>query len=510
MLYNSKLSSAFNDTSNKRTKLSPQSGMCSLCSDDCIGTCELGLAAVLGARTVYPTNTGTNQVGSEKDYGLDYSHFNINGRVFGAMGVHETYEEATIFNVNLETSYGKTNKVKMTMPIMLPALVKLNWEDYYAGAAMAGVTCVIGEDARNKDAELVIENNKVIYFPALKKMLKAFRTYDRGYGQIVLQCNVEDDMFGVPEYAITEEGVEAIEFKFGQSAKGTQPVTKLKNREEALIKQEKGILVHPDPSSAEMKKADEEGVSPNFYSYGRLPLWNEEYLVGRIEKLRALGCKNFYFKMAGYDLIDLEQVLRIGSAAGVDMITFDGAGGGSGYSPCKMMNEWSLPTVLLEEAVCTLVTKLKNEQVWLPAIVMTGGFVSEDQVFKALSFGAGDVKAIGICRGTMAAAMSSKKVGELIKEGNIPKHLKVYGSTVEEIFGDLADLRHLYGVKANDFPTGAIGVFSYLNKIAFGLRHFMALNRKFDLKFLDSSDLIPLTKEAKELFNKTWFETRKV
>lgn len=70
-------------------------------------------------------------------------------------------------------------------------------------------------------------------------MLDAFRKYYRGYGQIVLQCNVEDDMYGVPEYAISVEGAEAIEFKFGQSAKGTQPVTKLKNIEEALIKQEK-------------------------------------------------------------------------------------------------------------------------------------------------------------------------------------------------------------------------------------------------------------------------------
>jgi hypothetical protein len=506
MTYSQKLSSAFNDTKNRSTKISPQSGMCSLCTEDCIGTCELGLAAVLGARTVYPTNTGTNQVGSEKDYSIDYSHFNINGRVFGATGVDSKYNEATIFNVNLERTYGKTNMIKLAIPIVLPALVKLNWEDYYAGAAMAGITCVIGEDARNKDPELVIENNKVKYFPALKKMLKAFRTYDRGYGQIVLQCNVEDDMFGVPEYAITVEGAEAIEFKFGQSAKGTQPVTKLKNIEEALIKQEKGILVHPDPSSLEMKKAYEAGICPNFYSYGRLPLWEEDYLVKRIESLRKLGAKNFYFKMAGYDPTDLEKVIRIGSAAGVDMITFDGAGGGSGYSPCKMMNEWSLPTVVLEQVVYTIVNKLKEEKKWIPAIVITGGFASEDQVFKALAYGAGDVTAIGICRATMAAAMSSKKVGELIKSGIVPEHLKAYGSSIEEIFGDLADLRSLYGLKANEFPTGAIGVFSYLNKIAFGLRHFLALNRKFDIQYIDRTDLIPLTRDAKELLNNKWFK----
>ncbi len=506
MTYSPNLSSAFNDTKNRSSKISPQSGMCSLCSAECIGICEIGLAAILGARTVYPTNTGTNQVGSEKDYAIDFSHFNINGRVFGAMGVDSTYDEATIFNVNLECAYGKTNQVKMTMPIILPALVKLNWEDYYSGAAMAGISCVIGEDARNKDPELLIENNKVKYFPALKKMLDAFKKYDRGYGQIVLQCNVEDDLFGVPEYAIAVEGVEGIEFKFGQSAKGTQPVTKLKNYEEALLKQKKGILVHPDPSSLEMKKANELGVCPNFYSYGRLPLWDEAYLVKRVETLRALGGKNFYFKMAGYDRVDLEKVIRIGSAAGIDVITFDGAGGGSGYSPCKMMNEWSLPTVVLEQAVCKIVSTLKEENKWIPAIVMTGGFVSEDQVFKGLAYGDGDVTAIGICRGTMAAAMSGKKVGEVIKSGVVPEHLKAYGYSVEEIFGDLADLRSLYGIEANNFSTGAIGVFSYLNKIAFGLKHFLALNRKFDCQYIDRTDLIPLTRDAKDLINNKWFE----
>lgn len=500
MTYSPSLSSSFNLTKNRSNKLSPQSGMCSLCSEECTGTCEIGLAAILGARTVYPTTTGGNQVASEKDYPVDYSHFNINGRVFGAIGCNATYEEATIFNVNSQVSFGKFNPIKMTMPVILPALVKLNWEDYYAGAAMAGVVCVIGEDARNKDTELKIEDGKVVYFPALKKMLDSFRKYYRGYGQIVLQCNVEDDMMGVPEYAITKERAEAIEFKFGQSAKGTQPVTKLKNRDEALEKKAVGIIVHPDPMNPKIIKAYENNVCPNFYSYGRLPLWEEEYLVKRIADLRALGAKNIYFKMAGYDPLDLEKVIRLGSKAEIDMITFDGAGGGSGYSPCKMMNEWALPTVTMESIICKIVDKLKKENLYIPEFVITGGFASEDQVFKALAFGDGKISAIGICRASMAAAMTGKKVGELIQEGNIPNYLKEYGNTVEELYGDLANLRFLYGIDANNFPTGAIGVFSYLNKIAFGLKHFAALNRKFDFKYINRNDLIPLTKDIKELY----------
>ena len=499
MTLTSRLSSGFNGTYLRSNHISPQSGMCSFCTEECDGTCEIALASVLGKQTVYPTNTGNNQVASEKDYPIDFSHYNINGRVFGSIGANANYEEANIYHVKLEREYGKFNPIKLEIPIILPALIKLNWKDYFAGAAMAGVTCVIGEEAREKDPDLKIENGKVVEFNALKIMLDSFRKYYRGYGQVVLQCNVEDDLLGIPEYAIREHHLEALEFKFGQSAKGTQPVRKLKDRIEALKVKEKRMIVFPDPMEPEVVKRSEEGIDPNFYSYGRLPLWDEEYLVGRIEDLRKIGLKNTYFKMAGYDRADIERVIRLGSEAQVDMITFDGAGGGSGYSPCKMMNEWGLPAILVEETVCEIVEMLKAEDRYIPAITITGGFSSEDQVFKALAFGNQNVTAIGLCRAAMAAAMAGKNIGEKIAEGNIPKNLEKYGSTVNEIYSDLADLRYIYGKEANEFSLGAVGVFSYLNKIAFGIKHFAALNRKFDISYLDRSDLIPLTGEAKDL-----------
>ena len=87
-----------------------------------------------------------------------------------------------------------------------------------------------------------------------------------------------------------------------------------------------------------------------------------------------------------------------------------------------------------------------------------------------------------------------------------PKNLRKYGSTTEELYGDLPDLRAIYGKKANNFSLGAVGVFSYLNKIAFGIKHFAALNRKFDISYLDRSDLIPLTRDAKDLIQGKWFD----
>jgi hypothetical protein len=447
---------------------------------------------------VYPLTTGSNQIASEKEYPFDYSHFNINGRVFGAIRAQETYEEANIFHVKTACSYGSFYPIKMTMPIILPALVKMNWEDYFGGAAMAGVTCVIGEDAKSKDPQLKMEHGKIVDFPFLEKVLASFQKYYRGYGQIVVQANAEDDLMGVPEIALLKYHAKAIEIKFGQGAKGTQPVTKLKNYAVAVEKQEMGYLVYPDPTTEAMRDAAKNGVAPNFYLYGRLPLWNEESLLKRIAELRSLGAENIYFKMAGYDEKDIERVLKIAIKAHVDMVTFDGAGGGSGYSPSKMMNEWSLPTISLEQKVVQMMKRLKKDTTVLPALVMTGGFVSEDQVFKGLALGNGSIQGIGLCRASMAAAMSGKKIGDSLSQGVIPPHMLPYGKTKEELFGDLPDLRSLYGKEANNFSLGAVGVFSYLNKINFGVKHFAALNRKFDLHALDAKDVIPLTREAQE------------
>nr|WP_319392235.1 glutamate synthase-related protein [uncultured Desulfobacter sp.] len=497
MSYSPVLSSGFTNAKNRSTFISPQSGMCSLCTEDCAGTCEIAQAAVLGKMSVYPATTGSNQIASEKDYPLDFSCFNINGRVFGAVGVPADYENAEIFNVDLTTSYGHDNEVKLDLPFILPALIKLNWQDYFGGAAMAGVTCIVGEDARQKDPELLIENGKVTSFPMLTRIHDSFYRYYRGSGQMVLQCNSDDHLMGVPEIALQKYGFKALEFKFGQAAKGTQPVNKLKGYEDAVKKKYSGMLVHPDPFDKNILKLRKNGCCPNFYSYGRLPQWTEERISKRISELREMGMKNVYFKMAGYDIADIERVIDMAIDNGVDMVTFDGAGGGSGYSPSKMMNEWCLPTVTLENNVTAICKTRRAQGKKLPAMVITGGFSSEDQAYKALALGNGEFKAIGFCRAAMAAAMTGKRIGYNIKNGDIPAFYKKFGSNIEEIFGDLPDLRAIYGLEANQFSTGAIGVFSYLNKLGNGLRHFSALNRKFNIAFADRSDLIPLTAEAR-------------
>lgn len=228
-----------------------------------------------------------------------------------------------------------------------------------------------------------------------------------------------------PEYAIRECGAKAIEFKFGQSAKGTQPANLVPTLEEALKKCEQGFLVLPDPRDPGVQEAYGRKACPAFHVYGRLPIWSDDYLIGRIAQLRDMGMANVYFKMAGFDPEDLEHILRLASKAQVDMVTFDGAGGGSGYSPCKMMNEWCLPTVVMESILYGILNKLAAEGMELPHVAITGGFATEDQVYKALALGAPYISAVGLCRSSMAAAMSAKKIGDLIEAAKSPRNSPV-------------------------------------------------------------------------------------
>jgi hypothetical protein len=507
MTYNPGLSSAFNDTKMRSEKISPCSGMCSLCTEDCAGTCEIGLSAVLGKSIVYPTNTGSNQVAGEKDYPIDYSHFNINGRAFGAIGCEPDSDKATIFNVGLSRTIGSRNPVQLTMPIILPALIKLNWKDYFAAAAMAGVCCVIGEGAPSKDPNLQLNaGGKIVQFEKLKEMHHAFSQYYRGYGQIALQCNLEDLNMGLDEYAITQCGMDAIEIKFGQAAKGTQPANRIASLKAALAMKKSGMIVYPDPEDPDVIQLCEKNANPEFWSYARLPMWTEETLSQRIELMRSFGVKNIYFKMAGFDRRDMEEVLRLAVIMDVDLVTFDGAGGGSGYSPSKMMNEWGLPAVCIESALTEICERMKAKGLSIPDIAITGGIASEDQVFKAIAIGAPHVKLVGLCRATMAAAMVGERVGKALASGSILKHFEPYGTSKETLFRHLSELKGIYGKEADQVSPGAIGAYSYLQKIAFGVQHFSALNRKFDICYVNQDDVIPMTRGAKEILKGTWFD----
>ncbi|MCK9443873.1 MAG: glutamate synthase-related protein [Tissierellaceae bacterium] len=497
MAYSPSLGSTITNTKMRTPEnVSQFSGMCAVCTYNCTGTCEIGLSAIRGSEAIYPYKTDINQFASEKDYPLDLSHFNINGRVFGAVGIEEDADKATFPNVNVKANLGIKNKVELEAPIILPAIAKLDWRDYFAGAALAGIGVIIGEDGIPKDENLVLENGKVVSSPLVEDMVNTFRKYYRGYGEIGLQGNFDDEGMGVLDYAITKLGVKTVELKFGQGAKGIQGMGIVKELEEALKQQQKGYYINPDPSDSKVAEDYKKGIGPFFEKIGRIPMWNEEALLQRIEELRNLGAERILFKVGPFDPRDLVTILKIASKAEVDLVTFDGAGGGTGNSPSKMMNEWGIPTVYMESIIYKTLKKLEEKGYPLPQIAIAGGIVTEDHVFKTLSMGAPYVGLVGIGRGAMAAGMSGKTVGELLRQGKAVKGYERFGNTVEEVFTGYRQLKAYYGNDAKDIPTGAVGVYSYIHRVVTGLKQLMTLNRKFALEYIERDDIIPLTELA--------------
>ncbi|MFO8059983.1 MAG: glutamate synthase-related protein [Bacillota bacterium] len=484
--------SRYNTSTTNNTKLrtprdvAPFSGMCAVCTEGCTGPCEIGQSALRGDELLYPAAKATSQTASEKDYPVDFSHLNINGRGYGAFGTAP--DETGYPLVRLETGLGPAdNRLKLRAPYVFPAIAKLNWRGYYTGAALAGVAAVIGEDMPTTDPGAVIRSGKVVSLPQLKERHDAFYRYNEGYGALFLQANPDDEELGLLEYALEEVGFEAVELKLGQGAKGIQGMNQLSSLEDALRMQEMGYEVFPDPSDPRVQHAWREGRAAPFYKVGRLPQWEEESFLERVTQLRHRGARYVAVKAGPYRVEDLARTLMLASEAGVDLVTFDGAGGGTGNSPLRMMNEWGYPTVYLEALVRRLCEKMRERGLRIPAVAIAGGIAFEDQVFKALALGAPHISLIGLGRAPMAAAM----VGEAAARG-----LEEKGAALEEVFSGLPELRGRYGDEALRLPPGAIGVYNYVRRVNIGLQQLMALCRKYRLEEIRRDDLIALTTEA--------------
>lgn len=472
------------------------SGMCAVCTADCTGPCEIGLSAVRGAEAILPFAADKNQFASEKRYPLDFSQFNINGRVFGARGAAADPYQACYPLADISASFGLTRPLPVKAPFILPAMAKLAWKEYFAGAALSGVPVVIGEDVVAKDPKLKTSGHRVSDSPLIADMVAAFRRYQRGFADIVLQANYDDEYHGVLEFAIDKLGIRSVELKFGQAAKGIQGMGQVRNIEDARRFKDLGYIILPDPNDPKVAEAYARGVGPVFEKIGKLPMWSPEDLERRVAQLRSLGVERIGFKTGPFDPRDIRTILEIASSSGVDLVTLDGAGGGTGHSPAKMMNEWGMPTVVLEVVIGRILKSFAERGKPLPPIAIAGGFASEDQIYKGLALGAPYIRTVAVGRAAMAAASVGRELGQAIRSGNIPKEYSRFGSTVEEIFADYRLLRAEYGEETAEIPTGALGLYSYLNRLGSGLKQLMALNRKFALSYISQEDIVPLTEAA--------------
>jgi glutamate synthase domain-containing protein 2 len=486
-----------------RVSPAPFSGLCVTCLDGCVGFCEVAKSAIRGRELIYPQPFGKVVAGCEKDYPIDFSHFNIQGTCVGAIGAPADSDKATFPAVNVETEVGGKHKIKLDVPFFTGALgstdiARINWEEAAVGAAISGTIVVVGENVCGMDPQAEIEKGRIKKSPEMERRIKSYKRWHTGNGTVVVQYNVEDGRLGVPEY-ILKLGVEAIEPKWGQGAKDIGGEVKLPTIERALQLKKRGYIVYPDPEDPVVQKAYQEGAIMEFERHSRLGMVEEEAFYKEVNRLRKLGFKYVTLKTGAYRPADLARAVKYASNAKIDLLTIDGAGGGTGMSPWRMMNEWGIPTVELECLAYQMLKKIDKKGTYIPPVAIAGGLTLEDHIFKAIALAAPYVKAICMGRATFAAAMAAKTVGNMIREGKVPAEYQKYGNTIEQVFVLAEKLKDKYGKDFKDIPAGAIGMHTYYDRLATGLRQLMAGERKFALKYISRDDLMALTPEAAKI-----------
>lgn len=482
--------------------ISPSSGMCVTCVDGCIGMCEIGKSAYRGHEVLYPQPFGIITSASEKEYPVDLSDFSIMGTAVGAHGVEADSDKATFPKVSIETALGHDKGIKLKVPFIIPGMgstnvAKQNWEGLAIGAAISGVILTVGENVCAMDEGSEIKNGKIIRSPDMENRIKLFKDWQEdGYGTVVVQANVEDTRLGVQEYVIEKLGVEAVELKWGQGAKDIGGEVKIKNLNKAQELKSRGYIVLPDPEDPNVIKAFEKGSFKEFERHSRLGMVEEESFMQRVDELRRAGAKYVFLKTGAYRPVDLARAVKYASKAKLDLLTVDGAGGGTGMSPWRMMNEWGIPSVEIWSLLYQYLRKLDEKGEHIPDVAAAGGITFEDQIFKVLALGAPYFKAVGMARGPMAATMVGKTIGKRIEEGQIPVYVERFGDTAEEIFVTAPELKRRFKERFSDIPTGAMGLYSYFERLSQGLRQFMAGSRKFDLTYITRDDIAALTQDA--------------
>jgi len=491
-------------TKNRSRSVAPQSGICSRCLDGCKGNCDLFNATFRGRELLYPSPFGEVTAGADKDYPVDYSHLNIMGYALGADGVQADPDHATFPAVNTSTTYGTDHKVTMRIPMFTGALgstdiARKNWEHFAVGAAITGITLVCGENVCGIDPRLELNGNgKVKEAPDMRRRVEEYRRYHNGYGDIIVQLNVEDTRLGVAEYVLDRLGVETIELKWGQGAKCIGGEIKVNSLERALELKRRGYIVTPDPESKANQAAFRDGAIKEFERHSRLGFVDQEGFMREVERLRSLGAKRVTLKTGAYPMRELAMAIRWASDAGIDLLTIDGAPGGTGMSPWRMMSEWGVPSLYLHSMAYDLCDRLARRGARVPDLAFAGGFSAEDHIFKALALGAPYCKAVCMGRALMIPGMVGKNIARWLKgeDGGLPSTVSKYGATVEQIFTCYEELRAEYGKEVEDFPLGAIGIYSVGEKIRVGLQQMMAGARKWRVDLMSRNDIAALTEEA--------------
>jgi hypothetical protein len=330
--------------------------------------------------------------------------------------------------------------------------------------------------------------------------------------------NVEDTRNGVAEYLMNKYGDKVIlELKWGQGAKNIGGEIQVTDIEYARFLKDRGYVVDPDPYDPGVVAAFKAHAITSFARHSRLGGTNIDTAEGVYENfmkaiadLRKSGFKRISLKTGAYGMEALALSIRCAADAKLDLLTIDGAGGGTGMSPWNMMEHWGIPSLHLHAKTYEYCTLLKKRGIEPPDISFGGGFAREDHIFKGLALGAPFAKLICMGRAPMIPGYLGSNVEGVFKPdqrealcGNwdaLPPAVKERGETPEEIFVAWEQVKNKVGAKEMEsIPFGAVALCGYADKLACGLQQFMAGARKFRLDQITRDDLMAANRETADV-----------
>jgi hypothetical protein len=103
-------------------------------------------------------------------------------------------------------------------------------------------------------------------------------------------------------------------------------------------------------------------------------------------------------------------------------------------------------------------------------------------------------------RALMIPGMVGKNIKTWMDEGKLPATVSQFGSTLEEIFVNWEDVKKIVGAdEMKNIPLGAVGIYSYAEKIKVGLQQLMAGTRCFNTRAISRNEIMSLTEECSKV-----------
>jgi glutamate synthase domain-containing protein 2 len=495
-----------------------ESGLCTLCRADCAGKCETWLSCLRGRDLLYPRDFGIITAGSANtdQQGVSYASLRLAGRLIGP----GDDAERMFTDVRLDTAFGRDPGMTASLPVITGALGSTRvaaayWNGLAVGCALTGIPLVIGENVAGIDPAAEFKNGRLHKAPELTRRIEVYRRHATGTGGILVQQNVEDARNGLAEFlAEAHAGEVAVELKWGQGAKSIGGEIKVGSIEQARFLASRGYVVDPDPEDPAVVRAFSDGAVRAFARHSRLghaDLANFERLResfhATVDRLRALGFSRITLKTGAYGMEGLAMAVKCAAEAGIDLLTIDGAGGGTGMSPWNMMEHWGVPSLHLHAKAREFAAVLDRRGVKPADMAFGGGLAREDHIVKALALGAPYAKLVCLGRALMIPAFVGANIeGVLFPErraavnglwSTLPKTVADHGATPEAIFAGYHALRERLGADAmRDIPLGAVAFCTLMDKLGAGIQQFLAGMRRFSINELSRRDLMAANRET--------------